>query len=92
MSTTAAKKSRLNIRCDLETRRLLDQAAAYSHLSVSEFVLRQARACAESVVQAHQSITLERQDFDAFLAALDAPAAPSEALERALQRHADQVR
>ena len=92
MPAANLKETRLNIRCDLDTRRLLDQAAAYSHLSVSEFVLRHARASAQAVVQAHESITLERQDFEAFLAALDAPATPSEAMRRALQRHAEQVR
>ena len=34
-----AKDTRLHIRCDQEVRRLLDKAAAYAHMSVSEFVL-----------------------------------------------------
>lgn len=90
--TTLAKDTRLHIRCDQEVRRLLDKAAAYAHMSVSEFVLRNAVEQAQSVVQAHEAITLSQQNFDAFLNALDAPAQPAPALQRAFVRHAEQVR
>lgn len=90
--TSLAKDTRLHIRCDQEVRRLLDKAAAYAHMSVSEFVLRNAVAQAQSVVQTHEAITLSQQDFAAFLNALDTPAQPAPALQRAFARHADQVR
>jgi len=92
MSSATTKDSRLNIRCDTHARDLLDRAAAYAHVSVSEFVLRHALETAEAVVQQHESITLKPEDFKAFLAAIDAPAKPSAALKRALKRHAEQVR
>ena len=92
MPTTTLKEGRLNIRCDHRSRELLDRAATYAHVSVSEFVLKHALASAEEVVQAHESITLKAEDFQAFLAALDAPVPPNEALERAFGRHAEQVR
>ncbi len=91
METTTLKESRLNIRCDSRTRQLLDKAASYAHLSISEFVLSNALASAERVVREHESITLKPKDFEAFLAALDAPAKPNAALKRAFKRHADQV-
>jgi uncharacterized protein (DUF1778 family) len=86
-----AKDTRLHIRCDQEIRRLLDKAAAYSHLSVSEFVLRNAVEQAQSVVQAHEAIALSQGDFAAFLDALDTPAQANPALQRAFQRHAKHV-
>jgi uncharacterized protein (DUF1778 family) len=92
MSTTVTKESRLNIRCDQHARELLDKAAGYAHVSVSEFVLSHALASAEELVQAHESITLKPQDFRAFLAALDAPAKPNAAMKRAMKRLAAQVR
>ncbi|MBK9161019.1 MAG: DUF1778 domain-containing protein [Nitrosomonadales bacterium] len=92
METTTLKESRLNIRCDNRTRQLLDKAAGYAHVSISEFVLSHALASAEQVVQEHESITLKPMDFEAFLAALDAPAKPNAALKRALKRRANQVR
>ncbi len=91
MSTATLKDSRLNIRCDARTRELLDRAAAYAHVSVSEFVLKQAMAKAETIVQEHETITLQSDDFRAFLEAIEAPAKPNAALQRAFQRHADLV-
>ena len=90
--TTLAKDTRLHIRCDQEIRRLLDKAAAYAHMSVSEFVLRNAVEQAQSIVQAHEAITLTQHDFNAFLNALDRPGQPAPALQRAFERHAAQVR
>ncbi len=92
MATTTIKESRLNIRCDSHARQLLDKAASYARVSVSEFVLSHALASAEQVVQAHESITLKPEDFEAFLAALDAPAKPNAAMKRALKRRSAQVR
>jgi uncharacterized protein (DUF1778 family) len=81
-----------SIVCDSRTRQLLDKAASYVHVSISEFVLSNALASAERVVQEHESISLEPKDFEAFLAALDTSAKPHAALKRAFKRHADQVR
>ena len=92
MSAATIKDSRLHIRCDAHARDLLDRAASYAHVSVSEFVLKNALATAEAVVQHHESITLKPEDFKAFLAAVDAPAKPNAALKRAFKRHAEQVR
>jgi len=89
--TTVTKDTRLHIRCDQDMRRLLDKAAAYAHMSVSEFVLRHAVVQAQSVVQAHEAITLAENDFAAFLDALDAPATANPALQRAIQAHSDRV-
>ena len=88
---TLAKDTRLHIRCNQEMRRLLDKAAAYAHMSVSEFVLRNAVEQAQSVVQAHEAITLSQDDFAAFLDALDTPPHANPALQRAFQRHAKHV-
>lgn len=92
MNTPSPSDSRLDIPCDPRTRQLLDQAAAYTQVSVAEFVLTQARASAERILQTHESITLSEADFQAFLDMLDAPPEPNPALARAFQRHQQQVR
>ena len=91
METSTNKEGRLHIRCNTHARALLDKAANYAHVSVSEFVLSNALASAEKVVQENESITLQSQDFQAFLAALDAPVNPNAALRRAMDRHAKQA-
>ena len=92
MTSATTKESRLNIRCDDRVRELLDKAASYARVSVSEFVLTHALASAEQVVREHEAITLKPKEFQAFLAALDAPAKPNAALKRAFKRHGTQVR
>lgn len=90
--TALAKDTRLHIRCDQDVRRLLDKAAAYTYTSVSEFVLRNAVEQAQSVIEAHEAISLSQDDFAAFLNALETPAQPAPALKRAFARHARHVR
>lgn len=87
----ATKKSRLTIRCSGHARELLDKAATYARLSVTEFVLSRALASAEEVIQANEAITLRPDDFQAFLDAFDGPHQPNPALEKAFERHANQV-
>jgi uncharacterized protein (DUF1778 family) len=91
MGHAATKASRLNIRCDERTRQLLDKAAGYAHVNLSEFVLSQAVEAAERVVQEQESITIKEEDFQAFLDAIDTPAEPNAALRRAMGRHAEQI-
>ena len=92
MAESLITGARLNIRVDRNARKLLDKAAGYARLSVSEFVLSRAMASAREVVQAQESITLLPAQFEAFLAAIDRPAKPNAALKRAFRRHAGQVR
>ena len=92
MNQTIIKENRLNIRCDNYTRQLLDKAAAYAHVSISEFVLTHALSSAELVIKEHESITLQPVDFQAFLTALDKPLQPNAALNRAFDRHNLQVK
>ncbi len=91
VKTTTIKENRLNIRCDNHARELLNKAAAYAHVSISEFVLSHALASAERLIQEHELITLQPTDFQAFLAALDEVVEPNAALSRAFNRHCEQV-
>ena len=92
MTQTTIKENRLNIRCDTYARQLLDKAAAYAHVSISEFVLTHALSSAELIIKEHESITLQPVDFQAFLTALDKPLQVNAALNRAFDRHSLQVK
>jgi len=50
MDTTTRKENRLNIRCDNHARQQLNKAAAYAHVSISEFVLSHRLGFGRSVV------------------------------------------
>lgn len=88
---TATKDMRLHIRCSNEVRSLLDKAAGYAHMTVSEFVLRNAVEQAENLVQQHETINLSQADFAAFLQKLDEPGQISSKLKCAGLRHEQQV-
>lgn len=92
MAETLPKDARLNIRVDRNARKILDRAAYYARLSVSEFVLSRAVASAREVVLARESIALSPSQFEAFLAVLDRPAKPNAAIKRAFRRHDRRVR
>jgi uncharacterized protein (DUF1778 family) len=91
MSRAASKDNRLKVRCDDCTRRLLERASAYAHVSLTEFVRSRAVEAAERVLQQQESVTLRADDFQAFLAALDGPGEPSPAFRRAFERHVELV-
>ena len=57
-----------------------------------ELVLRNTAEQAQTLVLQHEAITLSQQDFAAFLNALDTPAQPAPAMQRAFARHAVRAR
>ncbi len=86
-------EERLGVRMPSEAKRLIEQAAEFDGRSVSDFVRRAAEQRARIVLEeratAADRIRLDPATFDAFIAACDAPAAPSAALRRTLERSAD---
>lgn len=84
MATT--KDDRLQIRVGPGEKRLLERAAAATHVSVSAFVLQSAAAEAAHVLAERPLVELGPDAAAAFTAALDAPAGVNERLAAALGR------
>ncbi|MHB1784272.1 MAG: type II toxin-antitoxin system TacA family antitoxin [Acidimicrobiales bacterium] len=83
-STT--KDDRLQIRVAPERKRLLEEAAESSHLSVSAFVLQAAEMRADEILLERQMLRLAPDAARAFAVALGQPASVNERLATALQR------
>jgi uncharacterized protein (DUF1778 family) len=83
---TTTKDERLQIRLEPFEKRLLEQAAAAEHLSVSSFVLQAAALRAEEVLVQRSVIHLSPQGAEALTEALARPAAVNERLASALRR------
>jgi uncharacterized protein (DUF1778 family) len=83
---TTIKDERLQIRLDPSQKRLLEQAAAAEHLSVSSFVLRAAALHAEEVLAERNVIHLSARGAAALTEALERPAEVNERLAAALRR------
>lgn len=80
------KDDRLQIRVDPGEKRLLERAAAASHISVSAFVVQSAAAQAAAVLAERALIELSPDAAAAFSEALDAPATVNQRLAAALSR------
>ena len=81
-----AAVERLDVRLTKEKKELIEQAAAASGQSVTEFTVRTLCRRARKVLRDEQVLVLSDRDRDAFLAALDNPPPPNEFLRRAADR------
>ena len=82
----SVKDERLQIRVNPSEKRLLEEAAAARHLSVSAFVLLAAAQQAEAVLAERQTLALDPAAAAAFAEALSRPAAVNDRLRSALRR------
>lgn len=87
----AVKRDRMHLRLDARTKRKLERAAAYEARSVSDFVLENAVAAAERVIEAHEKITLSAADWETFHDALINPPEPTETLKQAVRRYRERT-
>ena len=91
-NTDPVKQERMHIRLDTLSKQKLERAAAYTHKSLSEFVLGQALHAADEVIQEHETIKLSHEDWDVFLDALESPPQANARLKKALADHRKRVR
>ncbi len=85
MSATA-ESTRINLRTSPEAKALIERAAALMGTTMSSFMLQNAYEAAQRLVAQHETITLSDRDRDAFLAALENPPEPTDALRALLAR------
>lgn len=91
VQTAGVKRGRMHLRLDAKTKRKLERAAAYEETTVSDFVLTNAVAAAERVIDSHEKIVLSAQDWDVFHDALLNPPEPNERLRKAARRYRERA-
>jgi uncharacterized protein (DUF1778 family) len=79
-------KGSINLRIEAETRRLIDEAAAISGKTRTEFMIDSARRQAIDVLLDQRLFVLDPDGYDAFTRALDAAPAPGPKLRSLLRR------
>ena len=84
-SPATAESARINLRTSPEAKALIERAAALVGTTVSSFMLLNAYEAAQRLVAQHDSLVLSDRDRDAFLAAMDDPGLPNEALKSLMQ-------
>jgi len=87
-SATGRKDDLIQIRASADTKAILNHAAALRGQKLSEFMLESAQRQAEETILDQRVFFLEPGAHDRFLALLDAPAEPNDALRALLTRKA----
>ena len=85
-ATIHAHDTRINLRTSPEAKALIERAAALMGTTVSSFMLQNAYEAAQRLVAQHETIVLSDRDRDAFLAAINTPGEPTEALKALMRR------
>ena len=81
---STARSDKLDLRIAPEDKLVLRSAAEAAGCTVAQFVLQSAMARARETLPDRQAFGLDADRWDAFLAALDAPARPMPRLSRLL--------
>jgi uncharacterized protein (DUF1778 family) len=85
MSTsTRRREERLEVRLTTAAKRLLQRAASVRRQSISAFILDSGITAAEETLADRREFRIPAQNYDAFVAALDAPAKPKPRLDKLL--------
>jgi uncharacterized protein (DUF1778 family) len=85
MTSSPLRSEKLDLRLTPGAKQTLQRAAAAAQRSVSEFVLESALANASETLADRQTFQLDGEQWDAFVAALDAPPQVHPRLVRLLQ-------
>ena len=80
----ASSKETINLRVSAEQKALIDRAAARMGKTRTEFMLSCAREAAENVLLDQRLFLLDDSQYEEFVAILDEPVEPSEALRKVL--------
>ncbi len=90
-TTDKSRGARLEARISVEQKALLQQAAALSGRTLSEFVVASAQEAASRVIQDHETIRLSRTEQIAFVTALLNPPPPNDRLRQAAAAYRKQM-
>jgi uncharacterized protein (DUF1778 family) len=86
-----ARAERLGFRIDHETKALIERAANYERLKVTEFCVATLADAAQRTIAEHETLVLSERERQAFFDALIDPPRPSKRLVRAFAEHRRRV-
>lgn len=90
-ATDKSRGARLEARISVEQKSVLQQAAALSGRTLSEFVVTSAQEAASRVIKEHETIRLSRTEQMAFVSALLRPPRPNARLRKAAAAYRKQM-
>ncbi|MDU5452198.1 DUF1778 domain-containing protein [Pseudescherichia vulneris] len=86
---TALKKQRIDLRLTDDDKSIIEEAAALTNQSVTQFMLTSASERAAEVIEQHRRVILNDESWNRVMEALGNPLSPNEKLNRAAKRLKD---
>lgn len=86
---TALKKQRIDLRLTDDDKSMIEEAAALTNQSVTQFMLTSASERAAEVIEQHRRVILNDESWNRVMEALGNPLSPNEKLNRAAKRLKD---
>jgi len=82
----ALKKQRIDLRLTDEDKDLIEEAAAMTNQTITQFMVNSASERAAEVIEQHRRLILNEDSWKRVMDALDNPPEPNERLKRAARR------
>ena len=82
----ALKKQRIDLRLTDDDKSIIEEAAAISNQTITQFVVASASERAAEVIEQHRRMVLNEQSWSLVMEAITQPPAPNDRLKRAAKR------
>lgn len=83
---SALKKQRIDLRLNEDDKHMIEEAAAMTNQSISQFMVSTASARAAEVIDQHRRLILNEESWNLVMEAITNPPAPNDRLKRAAKR------
>ena len=83
---SALRKQRIDLRLTDDDKSLIEEAAAMSNQTITQFVVASASERAAEVIEQHRRMVLNEESWNLVMDAIANPTAPNERLKRAAKR------
>ena len=83
---SALKKQRIDLRLNEDDKHMIEEAAAMTNQSISQFMVSTASAHAAEVIDQHRRLLLNEESWNLVMDAISNPPAPNDKLKRAANR------
>ncbi|HFJ4510821.1 TPA: DUF1778 domain-containing protein [Salmonella enterica] len=83
---SALKKQRIDLRLNEDDKHMIEEAAAMTNQSISQFMVSTASARAAEVIDQHRRLLLNEESWNLVMDAITNPPAPNDRLKRAANR------
>ncbi|EAA7677039.1 DUF1778 domain-containing protein [Salmonella enterica] len=83
---SALKKQRIDLRLNEDDKHMIEEAAAMTNQSISQFMVSTASERAAEVIDQHRRLLLNEESWNLVMEAITNPPAPNDRLKRAANR------